>query len=187
MFLLVVIVPLALMTILLYRSGFFAPWVEVKPADAHFVARFPVTPAATTKTVNAGHQLTTLWHALKARDGAVEYGIGWGVFPSEVKLVASPQLFLSMESAVARECGGKLVEERALHRPLRDRMLEGRYIKIDAEKGWAEGYLFLCEGGGEPGEKLPPARVWQVMVSYPKDGPPPPVQKYLSGFQIFDL
>lgn len=185
--LLVVVVPLSLMLFLLFRSGILTSWVEVRPADAHFSARFPVKPEETSKTVPAGRHLTTLWHALKAKDGAVEYGIGWGIFPKEVKLVASPQVFQSMEAAVAQECGGKVVEERALHRPLREGMLEGRYLKIDAGKGWAEGYLFMLEGGGKLVDTVPPARVWQIMVSYPKDGPAPSVQKYLNGFQIVEL
>lgn len=177
--LLIVVVPLSLMMFLLYRSGFFASWIEVKHAEAHFSARFPVAPEETSKMVDAGQKRTTPWHALKAREGAVEYGVGWGIFPPEIKLVASPQVFQSMEAAVARECGGQISEELAVHRPLREGMLEGRYLKIDAGKGWAEGYIFMLDA--------PPARVWQVMVSYPKDGPPPPLQKYLSGFQIVDL
>ena len=177
--LLIVVVPLGLMLFLLYRIGFFAPWVEVKPAEAHFSARFPVAPEESSKTVDAGQKRTTTWHSLKAKDGPVEYGIGWGIFPPEIKLAASPQVFQSMEAAVAQECGGKVSEERAIHRPLRQGMLEGRYLKIDAGKGWAEGYIFMFT--------VPPARVWQVMVSYPKDGPSPPAQKYLSGFQIVDL
>lgn len=177
--LLVVAMPLAVALVLWYRGGLLTPWVEVRPPDGHFSARFPVKPEQNSKTVDAGRNRSTLWTSLKARDGAVEYGIGWGAYPADMKFVASPQVFQNMEAAVAQECGGKVAEERAVHRPLRSGMLEGRYLKIDAGQGWAEGYLFLFEGS--------PARVWQIMVSYPKAGPAPPSDKYLSGFQIVDL
>jgi hypothetical protein len=167
LFLLVVIVGSGL---LLWRRS----WVEVRPAGSFFTARFPVQPEAASKNLEQGS-----WNSLKAVQGPVEYGIGWGVFPAAAKVTASPKVFQNMQAAVARECGGKLSAERALHRPLARGMLEGRYVKIDAGKGWAEGYLFLYEG--------PPARVWQVMVSYPKDGSPPEVEKYLHGFQLVDL
>ncbi|MBX3171353.1 MAG: hypothetical protein KF760_28345 [Candidatus Eremiobacteraeota bacterium] len=179
MLFLLVVVPLGLMLFLLHRGGFFQGWIEVRPADAHFTARFPVQPEASTKTVEAGRQRSTTWNSLKAKEAAVEYGIGWGTYPADRKLVASPQVFQNMEAAVAQECGGTVAEERALHRPLRSGMLEGRYLKIDAGQGWAEGYLFLSEGS--------PARVWQIMISYPKAGPEPPVQKYLNSFQVVDL
>ena len=173
-FLLLVVVALASLAFFLYKSGYFRSWVEVRPGDAHFTARFPSPPEQSSKSVESG-----AWNSLKVHDGAVEYGIGWGVFSPEKKVVASPAVFKNMEAAVARECGGTVAAERALHRPLQSGMLEGRYLKVDAGKGWAEGYLFLFEG--------PPGRVWQIMISYPKDGPAPQVDKYLNGFQLVDL
>ncbi len=173
-FLVLFLLVLAAVAFTLHKSGYFRSWVEVRPADAHFAARFPSQPEQSSKKVESGS-----WNSLKLHDGPVEYGIGWGVFAPEKKVVASPPVFKNMEAAVAGECGGTVAAERALHRPLRSGMLEGRYLKVDAGKGWAEGYLFLFEG--------PPARVWQVMVSYPKDGPQPPVDKYLNSFQLVDL